>query len=136
MDPLDPAARLQLTDRGILRPGMIWPLDPEVVREFAAGLDEIFVVEEKRPFLERQIKEILYGSLMGSSSPFYTAPWLTVVNGTLFFAAPDHRNTASLRCLAKAGFVEGIWFDEPQNDGSTATVVGCTLDVQIAAVSP
>ena len=57
-----------LDDRGlaragirILRPGMIWPLDPEVVREFAAGLDEIFVVEEKRPFLERQVKEILYG---------------------------------------------------------------------------
>ena len=45
----------------ILHPGMIWPLEPQVVREFAAGLDEIVVVEEKRPFLERQIKEILYG---------------------------------------------------------------------------
>ena len=40
---------------------MIWPLDPEIVREFAAGLDEILVVEEKLPFLERQLKEILYG---------------------------------------------------------------------------
>ena len=57
-----------LDDRGlaragvrILHPRMIWPLDPEVVREFAAGLDEIVVVEEKRPFLERQLKEILYG---------------------------------------------------------------------------
>ncbi|MDT0203364.1 GNAT family N-acetyltransferase [Nocardioides sp. AE5] len=46
-----------------------------------------------------------------------------------FFAAPDHRNTASLRALAKAGFTEGVWFDEPGNDGSTATVVGCSLDV-------
>ena len=46
---------------GILQLGMIWPLEPEVVREFAAGLDEIVVVEEKRPFLERQVKEILYG---------------------------------------------------------------------------
>jgi aminoglycoside 6'-N-acetyltransferase len=49
---------------------------------------------------------------------------------TTYFAAPDHRNTASLRMLAKAGFVEGIWFDEPQEDGTTQTVVGCTLDVR------
>lgn len=49
---------------------------------------------------------------------------------TTFFAAPDHRNAASLRMLAKAGFVEGLWFDEPQDDGSVQTVVGCTLDVR------
>ena len=49
---------------------------------------------------------------------------------TSFFAAPDHRNTASLRMLAKAGFTEGLWFDEPQEDGSVDTVVGCTLDVR------
>src|SRR5690606_19307823 len=48
---------------------------------------------------------------------------------TSFFAAPDHRNAASLRCLAKAGFTEGIWFDEPLNHGGTATVIGCSLDV-------
>ncbi|WP_395659384.1 GNAT family N-acetyltransferase [Nocardioides sp.] len=46
-----------------------------------------------------------------------------------FFAAPDHRNAASLRMLAKAGFTEGLWFDEPQEDGSVDTVVGCSLDV-------
>ena len=46
------------------------------------------------------------------------------------FAAPDHRNLASLRILAKAGFVQGTWFDEPQRDGTTATAVGCTLDVR------
>jgi RimJ/RimL family protein N-acetyltransferase len=46
-----------------------------------------------------------------------------------YFAAPDHRNEASLRVLDKAGFVRGTWFDEPQEDGSTETVVGCSLDV-------
>lgn len=46
-----------------------------------------------------------------------------------YFAAPDHRNAASLRVLAKAGFVEGLWFDEPQAGGGVTTVVGCTLDV-------
>ncbi|HYH59905.1 MAG TPA: indolepyruvate ferredoxin oxidoreductase family protein [Thermoleophilaceae bacterium] len=45
----------------LLHPAMIWPLEPDAVREFAAGLDEIVVVEEKRPFVERQLKEILYG---------------------------------------------------------------------------
>ena len=48
---------------------------------------------------------------------------------TSYFAAPDHRNTASLRVLAKAGFSEGLWFDEPQENGEVHTVVGCTLDV-------
>lgn len=47
-----------------------------------------------------------------------------------FFAAPDHRNTASLRVLDKLGFVQGVWFDEPQFDGSVDTVVSCTLDVR------
>ena len=50
-------------------------------------------------------------------------------DATVYFAAPDHRNAPSLRMLAKAGFVEGLWFDEPQTDGSVDTVVGCTLDV-------
>lgn len=49
---------------------------------------------------------------------------------TTFFAAPDHRNAASLRVLAKAGFSEGLWFDEPTEDGEVRTVVGCTLDVR------
>ncbi|MCB0896158.1 MAG: GNAT family N-acetyltransferase [Nocardioides sp.] len=49
---------------------------------------------------------------------------------TAFFAAPDHRNLASLRVLDKAGFTRGVWFDEPQEDGSVDTVVGCTLDVR------
>ena len=51
-------------------------------------------------------------------------------DATSYFAAPDHANTASLRILDKAGFTRGTWFDEPQRDGTTATVVGCTLDVR------
>jgi RimJ/RimL family protein N-acetyltransferase len=47
-----------------------------------------------------------------------------------YFASPDHRNAASLRVLEKLGFVAGAWFDEPQPDGSVATLVGCTLDVR------
>ncbi len=45
----------------LLKIGMVWPLDPEIVREFAAGLTTIVVVEEKRPLLEEQLRSILYG---------------------------------------------------------------------------
>ncbi|MGL1831998.1 indolepyruvate ferredoxin oxidoreductase family protein [Rhodocyclaceae bacterium SMB388] len=40
--------------------GMVWPLEAEGVRSFADGLDEILVIEEKRQFLEYQLKEELY----------------------------------------------------------------------------
>lgn len=46
----------------MLKIGLIWPLDPVIVREFAQGLDTLIVVEEKRPVLEDQIRTILYGS--------------------------------------------------------------------------
>jgi aminoglycoside 6'-N-acetyltransferase len=47
-------------------------------------------------------------------------------DATTYFAAPDHRNIASRRLLLTTGFVEGTWFDEPQPDGTTATLVGHT----------
>ncbi|NMM25889.1 MAG: indolepyruvate ferredoxin oxidoreductase family protein [Glaciimonas sp.] len=40
--------------------GMTWPLEATGVHEFAQGLEEILVVEEKRQILEYQIKEELY----------------------------------------------------------------------------
>ncbi|HKP21183.1 MAG TPA: indolepyruvate ferredoxin oxidoreductase family protein, partial [Thermoleophilaceae bacterium] len=46
----------------ILKLGMLWPVEPEIAREFAHGLDEILVAEEKGPFLESHLKEALYGT--------------------------------------------------------------------------
>ena len=40
--------------------GMSWPLEPAGVREFADGLEEILVIEEKRGVIEPQIKEQLF----------------------------------------------------------------------------
>jgi RimJ/RimL family protein N-acetyltransferase len=51
-------------------------------------------------------------------------------DATEFFASPDHRNERSLRVLDKLGFVRGLWFDEPQSDGTVATLVGCTFEVR------
>jgi indolepyruvate ferredoxin oxidoreductase len=40
--------------------GMTWPLEPVGIRAFAAGLEDIIVVEEKRSFIESQMKEAMY----------------------------------------------------------------------------
>src|SRR5215212_311513 len=45
----------------ILKLGMLWPFEQEIVREFASGLDEVIVAEEKGPFLETLLKDALYG---------------------------------------------------------------------------
>ena len=39
--------------------GLIYPLDQETVRDFAAGLDRVIVIEEKRDFLEQQVRSAL-----------------------------------------------------------------------------
>jgi indolepyruvate ferredoxin oxidoreductase len=44
----------------VLKVGMPWPLDAATVRQFAEGLEEILVVEEKRQVIEYQLKEQLY----------------------------------------------------------------------------
>ncbi len=46
----------------LLKIACTWPLEPEAIRAFAAGLETIVVVEEKRGLIEGQIKEILYGT--------------------------------------------------------------------------
>ena len=44
----------------LFKVGMSWPLEPDGIRAFAEGLDEIIVVEEKRGVVESQLKEQLY----------------------------------------------------------------------------
>ena len=44
----------------VFKVSMPWPLEPDSVRQFAEGLDEVLVVEEKRQIVEYQLKEHLY----------------------------------------------------------------------------
>ncbi len=44
----------------VYKVGCTWPLEPDGLKEFAAGLDEILVVEEKRSLIEEQAARILY----------------------------------------------------------------------------
>jgi indolepyruvate ferredoxin oxidoreductase len=58
---LDDAA-LEAAGIRILTLGMLYPVEPSIVHEFARGLDEIIVVEDKRAFLELAVKDLLYGA--------------------------------------------------------------------------
>ncbi|MFN4005716.1 MAG: indolepyruvate ferredoxin oxidoreductase family protein [Hylemonella sp.] len=56
---LDEAACRRLGIR-LHKVGVVWPLEARIARDFATGLEEILVVEEKRQMIEYQLKEELY----------------------------------------------------------------------------
>ncbi len=56
---LDDAACARLGIR-LHKVAVVWPLEASITREFATGLQEILVIEEKRQVIEYQLKEELY----------------------------------------------------------------------------
>ena len=91
-------ADLGLDDRGLARAGirllklgMIWPLEPQIVREFADGLHEILVVEEKKPFVEAQLKELLSGTSARPRSPARASPAIGDLDADKAARAPSAR---------------------------------------------
>jgi len=44
----------------LMKIGMLFPMEPGIVRELARGLEELLVIEEKRAFCELFIRDILY----------------------------------------------------------------------------
>ena len=61
-------ARAAEAGLGIYKVGMPWPLETSGAINFTSGLEEVLVIEEKRSFIESQLKEALYG-LPESSRP-------------------------------------------------------------------
>ncbi|MCD2174034.1 indolepyruvate ferredoxin oxidoreductase family protein [Rhizobium sp. C4] len=66
--------------------GCTWPLDLDDVKDFANGLTEIIVVEEKRSLIETQLREALYGTagqptIVGKRDE--RGDWLFPVKGAL-----------------------------------------------------
>ncbi|MFN3827700.1 MAG: indolepyruvate ferredoxin oxidoreductase family protein [Micavibrio sp.] len=49
--------------------GMTWPLEPQGVQSFVEGLEEILIVEEKREFIEYQLKQQVYNWEAGRRPP-------------------------------------------------------------------
>ena len=104
----------------LLKIGMIWPLDPEVVREAAQGVETLVVVEEKRPVLEEQIRSILYGQ---ERAPQIVGKHF---NGTVFdlepgaIAFPNHGETSPQMVVKVLQQVLRTWVSAmPQEAAST-----------------
>ncbi|MFO0687811.1 MAG: indolepyruvate ferredoxin oxidoreductase family protein [Myxococcota bacterium] len=53
-------SRLRELGISIYKVALSWPLEPDRLRAFAAGHDDLLVVEEKRPVIEDQLASILY----------------------------------------------------------------------------
>ncbi len=64
---LDPNA-LAAAGVRVYKVGLVFPLEPTRLLDFASGLDEMLVIEEKASVVERQIKELLF-ALPGEQRP-------------------------------------------------------------------
>jgi indolepyruvate ferredoxin oxidoreductase len=111
-------AELRRAGVRLLRLGMIHPIQRDLVREFARGLDEVLVVEEKSSFVEGAIRDVLYGmpdapSVVGSidaegrplvpvagelTAERLTEPLRRVLSG-LVAVAPEARRPPALQLL-------------------------------------
>jgi indolepyruvate ferredoxin oxidoreductase len=56
---LDPNA-LAAAGVRVYKVGLVFPIEPTRMLDFVTGVEEILVIEEKAPVVERQIKELLY----------------------------------------------------------------------------
>ncbi len=59
----------------ILKLGLTHPVDAEIVRQFSASVREIYVVEEKRPLLEKDIKAIVGELYQSGESNRFVQVW-------------------------------------------------------------
>ena len=59
----------------ILKLGMTHPIDKDIIREFAAQVEEIYVVEEKRPLLENEIKAFITNGYQSGDLKQYVNVW-------------------------------------------------------------
>lgn len=46
----------------LLKIGLVWPIVPDTIKEFSSNVDTLFIIEEKRPIIEDQVKSILYNA--------------------------------------------------------------------------
>ena len=53
-------AKMAALGIALYKPAMIWPLEPDGLRQFADNLAKLVVIEEKGAFIEAQAKSILY----------------------------------------------------------------------------
>ncbi|MEJ8824570.1 indolepyruvate ferredoxin oxidoreductase family protein [Variovorax humicola] len=85
----------------LLKIGVSWPLEPQCIREFADGLEEILVVEEKRQIIEYQLKEQLYNAQPAARPRVVgkydeTGEWVQVPNAGILLSPNGELTPASI----------------------------------------
>ena len=81
----------------ILKLGLVYPLEPTIVNEFIKGLHQVVVIEEKRSFLELQLREMLY-----NANPRPAIYGKNDWNGEPFFPVHGELDAETIsRCLAR-----------------------------------
>ncbi len=107
-----------------LKVGLVWPLDPGVVREFAQGLSTILVIEEKRPLLEDQLRSALYG-----------LPGAPAIRGK-HAAGPLFAEDRGARVLPNAGEITPAMVTGALLDALRSIDPGCPLALPAPATAP
>lgn len=100
----------------LLKIGVSWPLEPQCIREFADGLDEILVVEEKRQILEYQIKEQLYNAPVTSRPRVVgkydeTGEWVQVPHDGILLSPNGELTPAAIANVIAARIVKVLGTD-------------------------
>src|SRR3546814_20932622 len=93
---MDEAVCAQIGIR-LLKIGCGWPLNAQDAREFATGLDEILLIEEKSQILEYALKVQLYN-------------WLDDLRPRVYDQVAD-KETGSEACGERGGPDGRIWVD-------------------------
>lgn len=118
LDVLEALAMMGIDEAGaqamglrLLKIGVVWPLEPQCIREFADGLDEILVVEEKRQILEYQIKEQLYNAPVASRPRVVgkydeTGEWVQVPNKGILLSPNGELTPAAIANVVAARIVK------------------------------
>ncbi|HEY5624312.1 MAG TPA: indolepyruvate ferredoxin oxidoreductase family protein, partial [Gammaproteobacteria bacterium] len=106
----------------VYKVGMTWPLEPQGALDFAAGLDEIIVVEEKRGVVEPQLKELLFDTGGGARPTIVgkrdeNGDWLLPSTGELTAGLVEKALAARLRRrLPNDGLDARLEFLDSQDD--------------------
>lgn len=114
----------------IYKVGMVWPLEPEGIKAFAAGKDEILIVEEKKPLIESQIKDILYAMPADSRPRVFGKK---DDSGRIVLPVHDDLNSAQIARAIGARMLP--WLEDRELSGRVSKIIDADTNV-VQKLSP
>ena len=122
----EPAARA--LGLRVMKVAMPWPLEPQAMRAFAEGCEELLVVEEKRALIELQLKDLLYGL---AERPRIVGK--TDENGAPL--APEYGELSPALCARLIAQRLARWRETPDDArGTRADAVRARIDARLAVL--